>query len=362
MPTYDNLDGLEEVRGKINRAITRTDAAAVVDDVSGLAALTYTADQFWTVAPGDYVVTAKEGFSYLVAASDASDPDITTAGGAKLNLLPNENGEYNFRGMLPAANGSTDDYAKFAKLLAKSATDGTPPLIYVPYGRYYMGQTINLKTPARIRGDHSAFGADQVCELIFPASTAGIIVNRFNTLNADTVADSGGADGAQIIGIRLTGGRGDAFDETKSGIWMRARARIQNVTTYGFAGHGVYAGAGSDGNPYMGNCNLFWVEFLYTELNRGNGFHAEGTDANAGNVLHVNAKNNDGWGVYEDSFLNNTHIGHHTLDNDLGRETSDSPAFFSKQTGAGTSQSKMNAPSTVSPPTFERVSDTCRRS
>ena len=306
------------VRQKINNAIIRLGEAVLVKTTDELNSLTYTDNQLWSVSSGDYVETINGGFRYQILGASAPDFDLQNPNGVRMNVLRNASGEYNFRAMLPAANGTTDDYAKMARLLNKEATDGVPPVIYIPPGRYYMGQTLNLKSPLTIKGDHAAFQADTLCELIFPASTAGIIVNRFNTLNADTVSAGGAADGAQIIGIRLTGGRGLAFDETKSGIWMRARARIQNVTTYGFAGHGVYAGAGSDGNPYLGNCNLFWVEFLYTELNRGNGFHAEGTDANAGNVFHVNAKNNDGWGVYEDSFLNNTHIGHHALDNDLG--------------------------------------------
>tara|TARA_R110000751_G_scaffold146094_9_gene250027 strand:+ start:27957 stop:30251 length:2295 start_codon:yes stop_codon:yes gene_type:complete len=61
-----------------------------LDNVTALLAdtsLTYTASQPGTVAEGDYVRTRKEGYSYEVAASDASDNDTVTTGGVKLYRL-----------------------------------------------------------------------------------------------------------------------------------------------------------------------------------------------------------------------------------------------------------------------------------
>lgn len=320
MPTFDDLEDLESVQGKLNNAILRTDWCVMVSDVSQLSNLTYTTGSAWTIAEGTQVITAREMFPYVAAASGATDYDLQV-GSAKLNVLPTTNGEYNFRAMLPAADGTTDDYAKLNRLLGKWTLNGSSrigPLIYIPPGIYAISTTLNLKSPARIRGDHAAFGADKLVELIFPASTAGIIVNRHNTLGDQTVTSTHGADGAEIIGLRLTGGRGSAFDETKSGIWMRARCLVSNCTCYGFAGHGIYNAAGSDGNPYLGNTNLARIYNAYVELNRGSGVHIEGTDANAGWYIGINAKNNDLWGVYEDSFLQNMHMAHHALDNDAG--------------------------------------------
>lgn len=62
-----------------------------VDDVAALLAdtsLTYTAGTASSVAAGDYVRTRREGLSYLVAASGASDQNVTTAGGVKLYEAP----------------------------------------------------------------------------------------------------------------------------------------------------------------------------------------------------------------------------------------------------------------------------------
>ena len=306
------------VREKLNNAILRLGPIVLIGDVSDLDSLTYTSGDPYSVASGDKVYTIDRGLRWVVLGIGVSDYDLATPNGVLLNCLKGDNGEYNFGAMRPAANGSTDDYAKFARLIGKEAADGTPPRIYVPPGVYYMGQTINIKSPLSIRGDHTAFGLDDVCRFIFPASTTGMVINRFNTLGWTTVASSGLADGAAIMGIRLSGGRGSAFNVEQSGLFMRARCYLFNVTVDNFAGHGVYNGAGSDGNPYLGNTNLAYANHVQVEANRGNGFHNEGTDANAGVYISINAKNNDGWGVYEDSFLNNVHIGHHCLDNDLG--------------------------------------------
>ncbi len=70
---------------------------AKVDDVAALLAdtgLTYTAGQSTTIEAGDYVKTRKEGFSYTVLDSGASDEHIETAGGVKLHVNLDANGTY----------------------------------------------------------------------------------------------------------------------------------------------------------------------------------------------------------------------------------------------------------------------------
>lgn len=318
----DLLEGTGEfgdsVREKINNAILRIGPVALIGTVAGIDLLTYEAGDLWSIEAGNNVETMRGGYRYEVLVLGTADYDMANPNGVLLNVLQNDNGEYHFGAMRPAANGTTDDYAKFARLMEKATIDGTPPRIYVPSGQYYMSQTINVKSPLTIRGDHTGFGLDTVCRFIFPAATTGMVINRFNTLGWATVGSGGGADGACIMGIRLSGGRGDAFNIEQSGLFMRARCYLFNVSVDNFAGHGIYNGAGSDGNPYLGNTNLAYVNHVCIESCRGNGLHLEGTDANAGIYISVNVKYNNGWGVYEDSFLQNVHIGHHSLDNDLG--------------------------------------------
>ena len=318
----DLLEGTGEagadVRAKINNGLLRVGSVALIGTISDIDNLSYSTSSAWAVAADDRVYAIDGGHRWKVLLLGEANYDLANANGVLLDAVKGDNGEYNFGSLRPAANGVTDDYAKFARLIARGDTDGTPPRIYVPPGQYYMSQTINIKSPLTIRGDHTGFGLDTVCQFIFPAATTGMVINRFNTLGWATVGSGGLADGASIMGIRLTGGRGSAFNIEQSGLFMRARCYLFNVSVDNFAGHGVYNGAGSDGNPYLGNTNLAYVNHVLVEANRGNGFHNEGTDANAGIYIAINAKNNDGWGVYEDSFLNNIHIGHHALDNDAG--------------------------------------------
>jgi hypothetical protein len=59
MPTFNDDEDLDVVRGKLNNAINRTERVMIVDDVTQLAILVYTADSQWTVSAGMQVLTAK---------------------------------------------------------------------------------------------------------------------------------------------------------------------------------------------------------------------------------------------------------------------------------------------------------------
>jgi hypothetical protein len=326
MTTFNDGEDLDLVRGKLNAVLGNVelilDPAALVADT----AFTYTTGQARTVSPGTRIVSVVGGHTYQVVASGASTFDLQTAGGVRVLLLPNGSGWYDFDGMAPFKDGVTDNLPKLQKLLDNKTVivgfDWMGPKITFSDGRYAFS-TINLKALCKLYGQHTGFGGNRGTDFIFPAASAGIIVNRHNTLNDQTVmADSGAADGSEIVGLRLIGGRGSAFDATKSGIWMRGRAYVHKCSIQSFAGHGIWAGAGSDGNPYLGNCNLFRVDQVWIQLCRGDGFCAEGTDANAGSCFHIDAKNNDGWGVREWSFLGNYHYGHHSESNLAGCYTS----------------------------------------
>lgn len=322
MPTFADLEAASSVQTKLNNAILRTDAVVVIATTSQLADLTYTTGNAWTVASGTKVYVLMGNYSYEVQASGAATYDLEVDG-IRLNVLPNEANEYPFDAMLPAKDGTTDDLPKLNTLILNKsfitnagAGQRMGPTIRFGYGRYYFNGTISPKAQIRLIGQYTGYGNERSTDFLFPPATAGIIVNRFNTNGvASEAVNVYGADGSEFIGLKLIGGRGDAFDATQSGIWLRARASVVNCATISFAGHGVFAGAGSDGNPYQGNCNLFRVRHLYTEFNRGDGFCADGTDANAGTVEYVNAKSNDGAGVREAAFLRNYHAGHHAISN-----------------------------------------------
>lgn len=92
----------------------RLDLPALLSD----SVYTYTAAQPGTVVAGNVITTAKEGYSAIVAASGASDHDLTTAGGVKLYARHREHGVLAM--MLGAVgDGSTNDGAIFDAAAAK---------------------------------------------------------------------------------------------------------------------------------------------------------------------------------------------------------------------------------------------------
>lgn len=320
MPTFSNGETGLSVRNKLNKAINLTDRVMIVDDVTQLASLVYDLSSQWGVAAGMQVMTAKEGFLYDVLAVGASTFDIQP-GAVKLDHLPGPNGAYNFRAMLPAANGSTDDYPLLAKLLAKPAR-GTGFIvsgasIYFPYGNYFMGQTLELKKSVHLYGD-SKFPSTSSARLTFATDTTGITVNRSTTINGGIDSpETTGADDTVIEGLYITSAGGT--DRSKAGIWIRARCAIRACFVSNFPGNGiqVIAGAGT-GGATEGNANVFYIESCHSSSNRGHGFYTDGADANAGTIINLDCSSNGRCGIFDSSFLGNVYVGCHVATNGLG--------------------------------------------
>ena len=317
MPTYANGESGLSIRNKINNAILRAERTMIVDDVTQLANLVYAADSQWTVSAGMQVLTAKEGFLYDVLAFDAATFDIQP-GAVKLDALPGPNGSINFRQMLPAANGTTDDYPLLAKLLAKpnggSGFYVSGPSIYFPTGAYRMNTTLELKREVRLWSD-AGFPSQAHGRLIFAANTAGIVVNRFNTLDGTTQGSpTTAADATVIEGLSIEGLGGT--DRTKHGITIRARCSVRSTMVSGFAGNGITVTASAGvGGTAEGNANVVYIENTTCVGNRNHGFYADGADANAGTCVNLDCASNGRFGIYDSSFLGNTYIGCHAASN-----------------------------------------------
>lgn len=287
------------------------------------------------VQAGDIVRTRAEGFAYRVVASDDADYDLATAGGVRLYLQPSDAGHYNFAGMAPAADGVTDDYQKLRRLLDRPgiqvSTYYSIPPIYIPNGRYYIGQTIQLKRQVHIFGEGSGINSDQTAFLVFPPDTTGIIVHRQDTIDDTTEAATTGADGTIIDGIRLLSTPGT--DKAKHGIWLRARAVLRNFDASGFSGNGINIVATSGGAPAdQGNANNFYIQSARVTGNGGSGVYIRGADVNAGILIGVDASHNGRSGIEDRAFLGNTHIGHHVSYNGLankGFNAADQSSFVS---------------------------------
>lgn len=85
--------------------IWANDVPTLVADTS----LTYTPGQPTSVVAGNYIRTKSEGFSYTVAASDATDEHLTTAGGVKLYVNPDSKGARSVLAFGAVGDGVEDD-------------------------------------------------------------------------------------------------------------------------------------------------------------------------------------------------------------------------------------------------------------
>lgn len=264
-------------------------------------------------------------FYYEEADVTATDHHLTTAGGIKLYLLPGDDGYYNFAGMNPAMNASpyapgtgTDDYPLLAKLLPIVERAGTiGPSIFFPPGFYRMGTTIQLKSLTVLKG-HSGGGHGSAV-LLFDAGVRGIIVHRFNTINDTTESPTTtGGDYSVIDGLTIYSSTSGADATAHHGIWLRARATVQNCWIQGFAGHGIMikASAGSGGSA-EGNANCFYLNNVLVNRCGRCGCFIDGADANAGTAINCSFTFCGRYGLWDSSFLGNTHVQHHTAGNGI---------------------------------------------
>jgi hypothetical protein len=113
--------------------------------------LTYTAGQISTVTAGDIVRTRAEGFSYEVAASDATDHHVTTAGGVKLYVVP-KNGVWFFDAFAPAKDDATDDGGKLRAAIDAAAAAGGGRVV-CSSGTYLITSYVPMKSNVTLEGE-----------------------------------------------------------------------------------------------------------------------------------------------------------------------------------------------------------------
>lgn len=223
--------------------------------------------------------------------------------------------------------------------------------LILPAGSIYFASTRNIERNLHIRGgsgpDGNSFGATR---LVFEANTNGLVVHRYNTGSSGKGGDGSIIENVSVL-TKSYAQSGSAIPTgTGSGIWLRARATLRNITTAGFAEYGVkiIASAGAGGVD-EGNANCWKIENLRTIQNRLDGLFVDGADANAGIATGVDASSNLGRGIYDSSFLGNTYVGCHTASNTLAPYKTDNVnarcAFVGCYTEGGQPVSEVISPS-----------------
>lgn len=136
---------------------------------------------------GDIILTRAEGYSYEVV---SSDPDLTTAGGALLRVLPTIDGSYSVDAFGAIGDGTTDDTAAFQR-----AIDALPAV----------GGEIVLSKPdyailgALVTGGRKILwkGGARINNSVYP-SVPGIF-ESYDPANARRVVSRVGAGNAEFV-------------------------------------------------------------------------------------------------------------------------------------------------------------------
>lgn len=317
---------------------TETYATKASVEVATIAAATLFVRTAGYTTPGDhggalYVrVTSEPSLPGKIRSTDRYLPDGTTSaanGGWWKIRMPRVTPQ-----MFGAkADNSTNDYQAIMDAINHEliGISGARPVDF-PAGKYKVGSTINLKKVVHLNG-LGGVGADGYGyyengpELIFPADTLGICVNRADTLSTGLDSPSTtGADGSIIEGLTLTG---SGTDHAKHGIWLRARAILRNLVVQNFPGNGVNIVASSGGSALtQGNANSWQIDTLSVGGVGENGVYVSGADVNAGEGRNISASYCGHYGIYDFSFLGNTYYACHTVGNAVGVATSESGIVF----------------------------------
>jgi hypothetical protein len=145
--------------------------------------------------------------------------------------------------------------------------------------------------------------------------------------------------GGTVIG-RKSGAEGTIGDDTGSTIIFKPangfkfingeeliftviNPEILFATKNQYTPHGLSDGPGGTTEWYsqgydMGNANNWMVEYCRVAGCGGHGMYIEGDNVNVGTSIDFDASVNGGWGIYDNCFLGNTHIGAHVAANAKG--------------------------------------------
>lgn len=193
---------------------------------------------------------------------------------------------------------------------------GCIPEIRLPAGRLQFARTVHLKNTVRLHGHGVGQAGQSATVLQFDADRSGIVVHRHDTgPNGLEDAPTTGANGSVIEGVRLEGA-----GKRGHGVWMRARATVQDCQIDGFGEDGVRIVADvRSSDPFRkGNANNWCLETVLVTNCGGHGLYLDGGDVNVGRAMGLSVTSNGGWGVYDSGFLGNTYIGCHASNNALG--------------------------------------------
>lgn len=306
------------------------------------------------------VSSTAAGFAPQITGSDGY---VLTKSGANAIWASPTAAAVNFRDLKidfgAAGDGVTDDLPAFQAAVAAGG------VVYVPRGNYYISDTVHINNTVSLIGENrrtakvyvaggkTAFivhylntapsgtgnGADSVIQglgiwpqtatLPWSAATAVAVgAIRRPTVNAA----NGLVYRAQSITTGITGGvepTWPTFGQTVvdggvtwiadwlAGIWLKARADINDVDINNIAGHGIVIYADTSHAPPT-NANNWTGRNWVIQGCWGDGVYVHGGDANRGQATGGTVGSNYGWGIHDNGFLGNKWTNFVSQDNDAG--------------------------------------------
>ncbi|HYI39217.1 MAG TPA: glycosyl hydrolase family 28-related protein [Allosphingosinicella sp.] len=216
-------------------------------------------------------------------------------------------------------DGTTDNSAAMTDLLTFIRVKQVNPFdavniggyrIRFPIGHFYFSEKIDLKSTVIIEGQGTGLAGGFPTKLRF--ATDGIILNAYHTIDGGAESPPTTTAGGTIIrNLMLTS---SATSGAHDGIWMRARATLEQVSVHNFPRYGVRIEAEglSAAAPVRGNANNWRMIDCRLIGNGDCGLFVSGGDVNAGIGTGIDSSFNGNWGIWDNSFLGNAYIGCHT--------------------------------------------------
>jgi hypothetical protein len=240
-----------------------------------------------------------------------------------------------------AADGVADDTVEFKMAISAIGAPTRPGTgtVFVPKGTYKLSEALLINDRMTLYGETGTGYGRPLSVLIWPANCCGIVCHHYNTTsdnlgyNHALKTPVGSSDGwvmslgSVIKHLTLLGNNNSvpaatAFDWATHGLRIKVgMVDVSDLYIARFQGCGIFARGTSNtvGPPeYEGGTNHLMVKNVTIQQVAGHGLYIDGQDSSAGHFIFINAIQNNGWGVWDNSFLGNTHIGHHCNGNVLG--------------------------------------------
>lgn len=259
----------------------------------------------------------EQDVSDAVAAVNQINPGVSPAVAQYLRANANDEPSYIeadvfspfvFNGV---GDGVTDDVVPLKAAILYLKNRGRSSVLHLGGKRWYSSETLVIDFPIVIDGGGMGIGTVSGTgnqsdipfggEIVFPAGVSGLLLDKgswgWTMRDVSITSQAGGATPpSSDVGIEFRSGRG-----TLSNVMVRRFSK------------GVWING--TGSGYNANCSSFTA--LRVRLNRGHGLHLQGSDANANTFVMLDAMQNAGYGVLDESDAQNKYYGPHFNSNTL---------------------------------------------